>query len=151
MKHLILSIALILTVSSNLLVAAPQKIINRTKTNCVPGCNTVTRTETLVTWERADGKLVDALQIDITCSGSAFSSCPNQMAAPPASYPDGFTETCGNTQFDYAINQISLGTNSGSHNQNHLNTSTGETWKFSVVWSIVSGVETIEVFMEFLY
>lgn len=150
MKNLILTIALFSFLTSSLIAEThyESKVIERTKTGCIPGCNSTSRTEVLTEYERPNGSKYYVWEVTISCSGTGFSSCPAEMA--PETNNDEFTETCGNTLFDYAVDQIALNILSGSHSVNYYNTATGETWCFKAVWSTVSGVETITVTKEFI-
>lgn len=145
MKKLILTLGVILPLFTSNLSA--EVIVNRKRSQCVPGCNTVNRETDKYPIEDKEGNVVEwVYTVTINCSGWGVSSCPNNMVAPgDENQVDPFTATNGQLLFDYALNQISSGNLNGSYYSNYLNTSTGQLWKFTATWSTVNGVETIIV------
>lgn len=146
MKKLTLTLIAISPLLTNSLFS--NTIITRTKTQCIPGCNTVTKEydKTPYKYDEFGNVIEYTTHIIINCSGFGLSSCPNQMAAPGEEIEiDPFTNTNGQLLFDYALNQISLGTLNGRYFTNFLNTTTGQLWKFTATWTTVGGVETIVI------
>jgi len=150
MKKLILTLAVILPLFSNSLFSTT--IISRTKTQCIPGCNTVNRETNKYAVEDDEGNIIDWVwEVTINCSGWGVSGCPSEMVAPgEENEVDQFTATYGQLFFDYALNQISSNNLNGSLYANYLNTSTGQLWKFTATWTTVNGLETIIVTKELI-
>ncbi|MDI1233494.1 MAG: hypothetical protein PSX81_04375 [bacterium] len=124
-------------------------VVSRLKSGCFPGCNTADRTVEIVEYTYANGRTEIIDQVSINCSGVGTSSCPTSMVRPndPPVSP-AFDATCGNAQFQYALTQISGSVITGTHYDDYVNVTSGETWRFTVEWSTVSGLETINVYKE---
>ncbi|NQW42498.1 MAG: hypothetical protein HQ463_03585 [Bacteroidetes bacterium] len=152
MKKSKILIALILVVFSA--SAIQTKVVSRTKTGCFPGCGSTSRTQELTTYVDCEtGETKQYWAVTIGCSGTGLKSCPNASAIPPATNDGVFENTCADGMLTHAYVEIGNGNTNGTYTATYINTTSNETWVYSVNWITTTNAdgtltEQIDVFKE---